>query len=141
MADQDKKPVRNVSHSDAGGEETKTPEKRSTPLEQAAAFEQKPEIILEKKEISRDEKIISEELKREIELMEIDDNLKKQAEQKANKIQFLADDDKLKKLLAIAREKGVTFAIKVAKSMNDPFILDTLHDALAQEGYYKDFIK
>ena len=73
--------------------------------------------------------------------MEIDDNLKKQAEQKANKISFLADDDKLKKLLEIAREKGVVFAIKVAKSMNDPFILDTLHDALSQEGFYKDFTK
>ena len=50
-------------------------------------------------------------------------------------------DSDIKKLLEIAREKGVVFAIKVAKSMNDPFLLDTLHDALAKEGYYKDFVK
>jgi hypothetical protein len=122
-------------------EEAKLPEKRISPLERAGDFKQEIERIPEKKEVSRDEKIISEELKREIELMNIDDNLKKQAEQKANKISFLADDDKLKKLMALAREKGVVFAIKTAKSMNDPFILDTLHDALAQEGFYKDFTK
>jgi len=117
-------------------------QKEKTPAgEQAVHFKQEAEKTIEKKEASQDEKIISQELKREIELMEVDDNLKKQAEQKANKIQFLADDDKLKNLLAIAKEKGVLFAIKVAKSMNDPFILDTLHDALAREGYYQKFIK
>ena len=122
-------------------EEIKVPEKKIPAGEQAVHFGREAEKSIEKKEISQDEKIVSEELKREIELMEVEDNMKKQAEQKANKIQFLADDDKLKKLLEIAREKGVLFAIKVAKSMNDPFILDTLHDALAREGYYQKFIK
>ncbi len=118
-------------------------EKETRVADQAARFEHEkiPERPEGYPEISQDEKIVSQELRREIELMEIDDNLKKQAEQKANKISFLADDDKLKKLLEIAREKGVVFAIKVAKSMNDPFILDTLHDALSQEGFYKDFTK
>ena len=101
-------------------------------------FEKIIENVQENKEAERDEKIISQELRREIELMQIDNNLKKQAEQKANKISFLADDDKLKNLMALAREKGVIFAVKVAKTMNDPFILDTLHDALVQEGLYKD---
>jgi penicillin-binding protein-related factor A (putative recombinase) len=73
--------------------------------------------------------------------MEIDDNLKKEAEQKANKISFLGDDEKLKHLLQISREKGVVFAIKVAKSMNEPYLLDTFHDLLAKEGFYKDFVK
>jgi len=116
-----------------------TPEKKISAGEQAIKFEREGELSPEKKEISRDEKIISDELKREIELMQVDDNLKKEAERKANKIHFLAEDDKLKKLLEIAKEKGVVFAIQVAKKMNEPFILDTLHDALAREGYYKDF--
>jgi hypothetical protein len=73
--------------------------------------------------------------------MQVDDNLKKEAEQKANKIQFLADDEKLKKLLDIAKEKGVVFAIQTAKGMNDPFLLDALHDILAKEGYYHKFVK
>jgi len=125
-------------------EEVKSLEKAEPLTEQAVHFNREAESILEKapeKKESPYEKVVSDELKREIELMEVDDNLKKQAEQKANKISFLADDDKLKKLLEVAREKGVVFAIKVAKSMNDPFILDTLHDALAREGFYKDFTK
>jgi len=96
---------------------------------------------IEKQELNKEDKIISEQLKREIELMDVDDDLKKRAEQKANKISFLADDKKLKNLLRVAKEKGVIFAIQVAKKMNDPFLLDTLHDTLAREGYYKDFIK
>lgn len=95
----------------------------------------------ESKEISPDEKIVREEIMREIDMMELDDNLKAEAEEKVKKIHFLADDDKLKNLLQVAREKGVIFAIKVAKSMNDPFLLDTLHDILSKEGYYKNFVK
>ncbi|MCX6720418.1 MAG: hypothetical protein NTW11_01280 [Candidatus Staskawiczbacteria bacterium] len=114
-------------------------QEKPVPFGEQAVVEQ--EKIPESKEAIRDEKEVSDELKREIELMQVDDSLKKQAEQKANKISFLADDDKLKQLMAVAREKGVVFAIKVAKTMNDPFLLDTLHDALAREGYYKDFVK
>jgi len=122
-------------------EENKTPEKRSVPFGQETHFDWSKEKKVEKKEMSADEKIISEELKREIELMQVDDNLKKEAEQKANKIQFLADDEKLKKLLDVAKNKGVIFAIQTAKKMNDPFLLDALHDILAKEGYYQKFIK
>jgi hypothetical protein len=84
---------------------------------------------------------VAEELRREIDLMNIDENLKKEAEQKANKIQFLADDDKLKELLRMAREKGVIYSVQVAKKMNDPFLLDAFHDLLAKEGYYQKFVK
>jgi len=130
MDQQDKKP-----------ENLTSLEKKISSGERAVEWKKERESAQEKKEISPDEKIISEELKREIELMQVDDNLKKQAEQKAAKIQFLADDDKLKKLLEIAREKGIIFAVKVAKSMNDPYLLDTLHDILAKEGYYQNFLK
>ena len=98
-----------------------------------------PEGQVEKKDIFEEDKNISEGLKREIELMQIDDNLKQQANEKANKIHALADDDKLKELLKIAKEKGVVYAIQVCKKMNDPYLLDTLHDMLAKEGYYQQF--
>lgn len=132
MADQNIKPSR------LGGKEIK--EQEISASEQRVEFG-RGRAEVEKKEISPDEKIISEELRREIELMQVDENLKKEAEQKANKIHFLADEDKLKKLLEIAREKGVIFAIQVAKKMNEPFLLDTLHDILAKEGYYQKFMK
>ena len=44
-------------------------------------------------------------------------------------------------LLKIAREKGLVYAIQVAKKMNEPYLLDVLHDTLASEGFYKDFKK
>lgn len=122
-------------------EEIKNPEKKISADEQAVNFRQEAEPIKEIRENSQDEKLIAQGLKREIELMEADELLKKQAEEKANKMQFLADDDKIKNLLQIAKEKGVVFAIKVAKSMNEPFLLDTFHDILAKEGYYKNFVK
>src|SRR3989339_765018 len=122
-------------------EENKIPEKKNSNAEQEVRFGWDKEKKVEKKEISENEKIISEELKREIELMQFDDNLKKEAEQKANIISFLADGDKLKNLLNIAKEKGIVFAINVAKKMNDPCLLDAFHDILAKEGYYKKFVK
>lgn len=122
-------------------EENKVPERKKNISEEEVHFDWGKEKKTEKKELTENDKIISEELKREIELMQVDDNLKKEAEQKANKIQFLADDEKLKNLLNAAKEKGVVFAINVAKKMNDPFLLDALHDILAKEGYYKKFVK
>jgi negative regulator of genetic competence, sporulation and motility len=121
------------------------PERKISASEQAVNFDSKKEVKaetnVEKKESLQEDKIISEELRREIELMQLDENLKKEAEQKSNKVQFLADDDKLKELIRIAKDKGVIYAIQVCKKMNDPFLLDTLHDILAKEGYYKNFIK
>jgi hypothetical protein len=131
MADNiDKKEDENLGRAPA-------PERKISAGEQAVHFNWDKEKKVEKKETSEDEKIIAEELKREIDLMDIDENLKKEAEQKANKIQFLAEDDKLKELLALAKEKGVLYAIQVAKKMNEPYILDTLHDILSKEGYYQ----
>jgi hypothetical protein len=122
-------------------EENKIPEIKAPAPEQEVHFNWDKEKKIEKQELTDDEIIISEELKREIELMQVDDNLKKEAEQKANTIQALADDDKLKMLLQTAKEKGVVYAISVAKKMNDPFLLDSLHDILAREGYYQKFVK
>ena len=74
-------------------------------------------------------------------MMELDEKLKAEAKTKAEKIEFLGEKQKIEHLLEIAREKGVVFAIQVAKKMNDPYLLDIFHDVLAQEGYYKKFTK
>lgn len=129
MADQDK------------NEELKTPEKRKPTEEQAAAFKWEKEKVVEKKELSPDDKIVSAELRKEIEMMELDENAKAEASKKAQKIEFLGEKEKIEHLLQIAREKGVVFAIQVARKMNEPYLLDILHDTLAQEGFYKDFTK
>ena len=121
-------------------EEMKNPE-RKTPLEQAASFNQEKAKIPEKREASRDDKIVSAELRKEIEMMELDDKSKAEAEKKAEKIEFLGEKEKIEHLLEMARKKGVIFAIQVARKMNEPYLLDILHDTLAQEGFYKDFTK
>ncbi len=100
-------------------------------------FTEKKEYV--EKEITPEEKMIKDEIKRELDLINQDDNLKKESENKAKKIQYLGDEEKLKNLLDLAKNKGVAFAVKTASNMNDPFILDTFHDLLVKEGLWKNF--
>jgi hypothetical protein len=122
-------------------EQIEMPDKRTPAVEQPSRFKQEVEKTLENKEAARDDEIVSAELRREIEMMELDDKLKLEAEKKAEKIEFLGEKEKIERLLQIAREKGVVFAIQIAKKMNEPYLLDILHDTLAQEGLYKNFIQ
>jgi hypothetical protein len=114
-------------------------EKKISASEQRIEFNKEKELVVEKKEISNDEKIIADELRREIEMMEVEGDLKEEAKKKAQEIEFLGEKEKIEHLLKIARGKGIIFAIKSAKEMKDAYILDTLHDILAREGYYKNF--
>lgn len=100
-------------------------------------FSEKKEV--KEKEISPEEKIIREEISRELQMMEQDENLKKESEGKAKQIQFLGEEEKIKHLLEIARKRGVAFAVKVARDMKDPYILDIFHDVLVREGLWKSF--
>jgi len=95
----------------------------------------------EKGETSLQDKIITDELKREIELMELDETAKTEAEKAKQKIEFLGEKEKIEHLLQIAKERGVIFAVQLAKKMNEPYLLDTLHDILAQEGYYQKLMQ
>ncbi len=106
--------------------------------EAASEVFEKPEAV-EKK--SESEKTQMQELRKEVESMDLDDRLKKQAATQAQGIKSLKDEEKIKNLLEIAKKKGVIYAVHVAKQMNDPYILDALHDVLAEKGYYKKFIK
>jgi hypothetical protein len=118
------------------------PEKNEAISEQAPRVEQGvQESISENKEALRTDKLVTAELRKEIEMMELDDKTKGEAKAKAEKIEFLGEKEKVKHLLQMAREKGLVFAIRVARETNDPYLLDILHDTLVQEGFYKDFIK
>ncbi len=119
------------------------------PEREISASEQKVQLPGEKKENFAENKeiplaeleMIREELRREIEFMDQDPKLKKEAEDKAKKIGSLAIDEIMAHLLETAEIKNLAFAVGVAKKMNDPYILDTFHDLLAREGYYKKFKK
>lgn len=121
-------------------QEIKTPERPAT-ADNRLPLESGPAMTSEKKENLSDDRIVSAELRREIEMMELDDKLKEEAQKKAEKIEFLGEKEKIGHLLDLARQRGVVFAIQVARRMNEPYLLDILHDTLAQEGFYKDFTK
>ncbi|OGZ69596.1 MAG: hypothetical protein A3D44_03410 [Candidatus Staskawiczbacteria bacterium RIFCSPHIGHO2_02_FULL_42_22] len=98
------------------------------------------EVFDSKKELQSQEDI-NEKIRQEIESMELDDAQVAQTKNHANKINDLDNQKKIKNLLALAKKKGVIYSVKVAQAMNDPYILDTFHDMLAREGYYKKFMK
>lgn len=121
-------------------EQIKSPEKVTPRAEQAVHFNQEGERPIEKNERFFDDARVSDELRREIEMMRLNGEQEKEIEAKVEKIEFLGEKEKIEHLLDMAREKGLVFAIQVARKMNEPYLLDTLHDTLAREGFYKDFV-
>lgn len=95
-------------------DEIKAPEKVSAEQEQAVHFKQEHERIVEKKE-NVDDKIISAELRREIEMMELDPVNAKAVEVEKEKIEYLGEKEKIEHLLSMARQKGMVFAVQLAK--------------------------
>lgn len=91
--------------------------------------------------LAEQERIIREKLEKEIKLMKLSPKLQDNAVKKAQQIKTLNVQGKIKNLLAIAEEMGVSFAIKVAEDMKDPYTLDIFHDLLAREGLFKKFKK
>lgn len=117
------------------------PERPGEKIEEEKIIEEE-RIKEEKKELlSERERVIREELEREIAMMELSPELKEEAKKKAKEIESLDERGKLKRLLDLAQEKGVGFAVGVARNMADPHTLDTLHDILAKDELYKKFMK
>ncbi|MBX4200871.1 hypothetical protein KW786_01960 [Candidatus Parcubacteria bacterium] len=126
------------SQKDTGGVEEKASKESADFVveerEQAAAETQAPvEREVEKQDNSK--------LREEIENMDVDDSLKSQVQSDAANIALLEEGKKIKNLLALAKSKGVVYAVKIAQNMNDPYLLDKFHDLLIEKGYYKEFTK
>ena len=103
------------------------------------------DVLIETEKESREITEVKEQLsaqeiqaaKEAIENMDLDEKLKHQTQSSAQDIKSLKEEEKIKKLLELARTKGVVYAIHTAKKMNDAYVLDILHDQLAKEGLYK----
>lgn len=122
--------------------EIKQPSGESLSPEQKIEFSQEGIRLPEKKEPTREEIITKESLQREIAMMELDDSLKEEASHRAREIQTLGEGEKIEHLLEITRAKGIAFAVRTAKQMNDPYVLDSLHDILVKNwSDYKQFLK
>ncbi len=76
-----------------------------------------------------------------VETMQIDDDAKAQTATAAQSLAGVKEQEKINQLLELAKKRGVIFAVKTAQKMNDPYVLDSLHDLLAKQGYYKEFLK
>lgn len=100
----------------------------------------KPENPEMEKVRSPEDEALHLQLRRRIEAMELSEGLQSSVSKSAGDVTLLAQkEEQVKKLLKIASQKGVIYAINVAKKINDPYLLDTLHDRLADGGYYTHF--
>ena len=99
----------------------------------------------EQKEVlegSLEKRIIEEKLGEDLKkLEEAPEKFEDQIQDEKKQINQIREEGKLSRLLTIAEEKGAHFAVKVAEGMNEPFILDALHDLLVQKGIYEKKIK
>ena len=64
--------------------------------------------------------------------------IQEKAKKEAVAMGGLSGGGKVERLVKIAKEKGVAFAISVAKDMQDPYLLDTLHDKIIENGLNTD---
>lgn len=93
----------------------------------------------EKSESSFGGKATREELEKAAIALDQNPVVVEEAKKRAATAAAASSNKTIDNLIAAAKEKGVVFAVRVAKEMNDPFLLDTLHDRLVQEGMLKDF--
>lgn len=94
-----------------------------------------------KEKIEPQAEVESKKLREEIDIIDGQKSAGNQSGQAAQKTASGSQKEKIKKLLLIAEEKGVIYAVNMAKKMDDPYILDLFHDALAEQGFYKKFKK
>lgn len=107
-----------------------------------------PENALDHKEVREaferqagQEKTEHQNIRAAIEAIKLDDSQATQTQAHADDAALLAEEEKITRLFELARKKGVIFAVHTAKKMNNPYVLDMLHDRLAKEGHYKEFLK
>ena len=81
-----------------------------------------------------------ERIKKHLEDQEVSPALDKEAAKKAEKLIPLQESQKIEELLETAKKEGVLAAITAAKKI-DGFQMDKLHDTLAKNGLFKEFLK
>ena len=101
------------------------------------------EYSQESKDIFKENKeLIEEKLGEELKKMKVESKeLKEEIKIEKKQIGNLEKSGKLARLLNIAQTQGPAVAVEIAKSMDDPYLLDALHDILVQKGFYKEFLK
>ena len=99
------------------------------------------EEILEKMELTEEEKQTRRELEEEIEKIKLSPQTKVQARKQAEEMKKQSAKGKIQHLLDLAQAQGVAYAVEVVRKMDDPYLLDLFHDILAKQGLFKKFIE
>ncbi len=118
-------------------------EKLIEPSTKEKKIEYKPEEKIEKREFLREKELVREKLREELERlekMEVTPEIKEEIEKEVKQIKDTEEKGKIYRLLNLAKEKGLFFAVTVAKK-TDPYTLDLFHDVIIEKGLYKTFLK
>jgi Fic family protein len=101
--------------------------------------EKKQELVEEKEAGKHEKEIIREIIKEKVEEAAVTPAPTSQA-QTIKKIKEIAGEPKERQvqlLVNLALEKGIVQAVEVARGLNNPYLLDELHDVLVDEYYSK----
>ena len=111
-------------------------------------YEKREEAYPEQREVQKEEPRVEGEenvrelLERKAEEMEVTPDIKEDIRTHVASAKTSGDGQAtVQRLIQVVRAKGVPFGIKVAKEMDDPYVLDLLHDTLAKDNLYKQYLE
>lgn len=106
-------------------------------------YTERREALREKEPLPEGETARLENLRQEVaEIEETRPEIVEQAQKEAGQIDRIdGKEAKLRRLLDVAEQQGVVYAVVVAQKMQNHFALDTLHDIFARDAFYRKFKK
>lgn len=112
------------------------PEKIQKPKEEEQKKNEE-KLSLEQEIVEKEQKFIPEEEKinESLKTKPIDNSFQKTNKKQAVSISGIQRQRQVKMLTDLAMERGVHYAISVAKKMENAYVLDELHDTLVDELY------
>lgn len=123
QGNQEKSPFRRVNF----GGESKEARPESPAAEQQESREEREQVPQEREQAR-------EAIEREAAKMPLPVQAEREIASEAKSMEALDKEGKVERLVQLAQTKGVFFAVRLAKSMDDAYVLDRLHDELAKKG-------
>lgn len=97
--------------------------------------EKKPEFLSDSE---KQEKVkIQEEIKK-VNFQQIDEE---EVEKEVESLKIKPLPGKIDRLFELAKDKGLFFALKIAESTGDGYLIDVFHDLLVKDSFFKKFVK
>ncbi|MFA5386243.1 MAG: hypothetical protein WC297_01000 [Candidatus Paceibacterota bacterium] len=97
--------------------------------------EKKPEFL------SETEKQEKEKIREEIKRVNFQQTDEEEAQKEAESLKTKALPGKIDRLFELAKDKGLFFALKIAESTGDGYLIDVFHDLLAKDSFFKKFVQ